>query len=177
VRKKSAIKFGLWWNLLNKTGQNSFLPYFPYNPRAKLRLEVLFKKFHPRIDRTTLYSTKSYLLNTIKPFLGHENRSWQNLKNKGGTLWNLNYKILSILFLDTKILDKSAVRFVLGWNSLMKIFIFPFWFWVGICMGGTLKTQSFVISSTKLSFKYKLAQQKCHQFCSLVEFVEQNWTK
>jgi hypothetical protein len=29
VRKKSAIKFVLWWNLLNKTGKNSFLPYFP----------------------------------------------------------------------------------------------------------------------------------------------------
>jgi hypothetical protein len=41
-------------------------------------------------------------------------------------------------------------------------------------MGGTLKTQSFVISSTKLSFKYKIAEQKCHQFCSLVKFVEQN---
>jgi hypothetical protein len=41
----------------------------------KLKLEVLFKKFHPRIDLTTLLSTKSYLLNTIKPFSGHENRS------------------------------------------------------------------------------------------------------
>jgi hypothetical protein len=44
-------------------------------------------------------------------------------------------------------------------------------------MGGTLKTQSFVILSTKLSFEYNIAEQKCHQFCSLVKFVEQNWTK
>jgi hypothetical protein len=44
-------------------------------PKAKLRLEVLFKKFHPRIDLATFFSTKSYLLNTIKPFSGHENRS------------------------------------------------------------------------------------------------------
>jgi hypothetical protein len=51
------------------------LPYFPYNPEAKLRLEVLFKKFHPRINLTTLFLTKLYLLNTIKPFSGHENRS------------------------------------------------------------------------------------------------------
>jgi hypothetical protein len=28
-------------------------------------------------------------------------------------------------------------------------------FWVGICMGGTLKTRSFVISSTKLSLNTK----------------------
>jgi hypothetical protein len=41
---------------------------------VKLKLEVLFKKFHPRIW-TTLFLTKSYQLNTIKPFLGHENRS------------------------------------------------------------------------------------------------------
>jgi hypothetical protein len=75
VQKKTAIKFVLWWNLLIRTGQNSFLPYFSHNLKAKLRLEFLFKKFHSWINRTTLYSTKSCLLNTIKPFLGHENRS------------------------------------------------------------------------------------------------------
>jgi hypothetical protein len=36
-----------------------------------LRFEVLFKKFHPRINQTTLFLTKTYLLNTIK-YLGHE---------------------------------------------------------------------------------------------------------
>jgi hypothetical protein len=71
-------------------------------------------------------------------------------------------------------LHKNAVRFVLGWNSLDKIFIFSFW--VGICMGGTLKTLRFVISSTKLSLEYKIADQNCHQFCFLVKSVEQNWT-
>jgi hypothetical protein len=35
----------------------------------------LFKKFHPRINLATLFLTKSYLLNTIKPFSDHENRS------------------------------------------------------------------------------------------------------
>jgi hypothetical protein len=30
--------FVLWWNLLHKTGQNSFLPYFPYNPKANTTL-------------------------------------------------------------------------------------------------------------------------------------------
>jgi hypothetical protein len=41
-------------------------------------------------------------------------------------------------------------------------------------MGGILRTQSFVISSTKLSFKNKIAEKKCDQFCSMVKFVEQN---
>jgi hypothetical protein len=65
-----------------------------------LRFEVLFKKFYPRINRTTLFSTKTYLLNTIKPFLGHETWSLgpklQNLKNLSevATLRNLNFKIL-----------------------------------------------------------------------------------
>jgi hypothetical protein len=35
----------------------------------------LLKKFHPRINLTTLFFTKLYLLNTIKPFSSHENRS------------------------------------------------------------------------------------------------------
>jgi hypothetical protein len=42
--------------------------------RAKLRFEVLFKRFHPRINLTTLFLTETYLLNTIKPFSDHENR-------------------------------------------------------------------------------------------------------
>jgi hypothetical protein len=60
------------WTKLNKI---VILPYFPYNPKAKLRLEDFFKKFHPRINLNTLFLTKSYLLNTTKPFSGHENRS------------------------------------------------------------------------------------------------------
>jgi hypothetical protein len=70
------------------------LPNFPYNLKMKLRLEVLFKKFHPRINLTPLFFTKSYLLNTIKPFSGHEKIS-KNLY-KEGTLRNLNFKILSM---------------------------------------------------------------------------------
>jgi hypothetical protein len=75
------------------------LPYFPYNPKAKLRLEVLFKKFHPRLNLTTLSCTKLYLLNTIKPFSGHENRSltkFQKTFTRGVPLRNLNFKILSM---------------------------------------------------------------------------------
>jgi hypothetical protein len=42
--------------------------------RVKLRsFSVLFKKFHPRIDLTTLFLTKLYLVNTINPFSGHKN--------------------------------------------------------------------------------------------------------
>jgi hypothetical protein len=44
-------------------------------PRAKLRFEVLFKKFYPKMNLTTLFQSKAYLLNTIKAFSGHENRS------------------------------------------------------------------------------------------------------
>jgi hypothetical protein len=73
-----------------------------------LRLEVLFKKFHPRINLTTLFLTKLYLLNTIKQFSGHENRSLDKIsKNlyKGGTLRNLNFKILSMQ--DIKLAQKT----------------------------------------------------------------------
>jgi hypothetical protein len=108
---KSAVRFVLWWNLLNKffispesefvwvplrlkvlgfwvlhqfcsmmkfVEQNwtkrDFVLFPIYNLKMKLRLEVLFKKFHPRINLITFFLTKSYLLNTIKPFSGHENR-------------------------------------------------------------------------------------------------------
>jgi hypothetical protein len=39
-------------------------------------------------------------------------------------------------------------------------------------MGGTLRTQNFGILNTELTFKCKSAPQKCHQFCSMMKFVE-----
>jgi hypothetical protein len=75
------------------------LPYFPHNPKAKLRLEVLFKKFHLRIILATLFSTKSYLLNKIKPFSGHENCSLTKSQKiyKGVQLgtWTLKFWVRS----------------------------------------------------------------------------------
>jgi hypothetical protein len=68
------------WKKLNKI---VILPYFPYNPKAKLRLEVLFKKFHPRINLTTLFFTKSYLLNTIKHFQAINTVPWQKTFTRG----------------------------------------------------------------------------------------------
>jgi hypothetical protein len=41
-------------------------------------------------------------------------------------------------------------------------------------MGGTLRTQNFKILSAPLSFKYKIAEQKCNQIGSTVKYVEQN---
>jgi hypothetical protein len=71
-----------------------------------------------------------YLLNTIKPISGHENRSLTKSQKplqdgypQDPEFQNSEY---FILFLGTKILDKSAVIFVLGLNSLNKFFIFPF---------------------------------------------------
>jgi hypothetical protein len=72
------------------------------------RCEVLFKRFHPRDkSETTIFFTKIYLLNTIKPFSDHENRSLglnsKTSKNLSevATLRNLNFKILSMQ--DTKL--------------------------------------------------------------------------
>jgi hypothetical protein len=53
-----------------------------------LRFEVLFKKFRPRINLATLFFTKLYLLNTIKPFLGQE--TW----SLGPKLHNLKKPLL-----------------------------------------------------------------------------------
>jgi hypothetical protein len=57
----SMIKF-----VEKKTEQNSdfalfpivILHYLPYFPKARLRFEILFKKTHPRINLTSLFSTK-----------------------------------------------------------------------------------------------------------------------
>jgi hypothetical protein len=66
------------YSMMTFVEQNLILSYFLFPiqvPRAKLRFKVLFKRFHPRINLTTLFFTKTYLLNTIKPFSDHENRS------------------------------------------------------------------------------------------------------
>jgi hypothetical protein len=40
-------------------------------------------------------------------------------------------------------------------------------------MAGTLRTQNFRILSAPLSFKYKIDEQKCNQFCSTVKYIKQ----
>jgi hypothetical protein len=63
-------------SMMNFFEQISDFALFPIkNPKARLRFEVSLKKFHPRINLTTFFLTKSYLLNTMKPFSGHENHS------------------------------------------------------------------------------------------------------
>jgi hypothetical protein len=95
----SVLFYGeIHWTKLNKIVS---LPYVPYNPKAKLRLEVLFKKFHPRMNLATLFLTKLCLLNTIKPFSGHENRSLiksQKLFQGGVPLgsWSLKFWVCRI---------------------------------------------------------------------------------
>jgi hypothetical protein len=81
--------------------QNLIKYIFPMQvPRANLRFEVLFKEFHPRVNLTTIFLTKTYLLNTIKLFSDHKNRSLgpkqQNFEKPILTLRNLNFKILSM---------------------------------------------------------------------------------
>jgi hypothetical protein len=103
----SMVKF------VEQNWTKKFFALFPYNPKTKFRLEVLFKKFHPRINRTTLFSHKLYLLNTIKLFLGHENRSFTKFQkpSQRGYPYEPEFQNSEyfILFLDTKILQKSAV--------------------------------------------------------------------
>jgi hypothetical protein len=66
ILNKSAVRFVLWWNLMNKTEQNSgFAQFSIWDPKARLRFDVLFKKFHSRINLTKKFCTKTYLLNTI----------------------------------------------------------------------------------------------------------------
>jgi hypothetical protein len=49
--------------------------------------------------------------------------------------------------------------------------------YVTICMRGTPRNQNFEILTWKSYFKYKKAEEKCYQICSMVKFVEHNWTK
>jgi hypothetical protein len=52
------------------------LPYFPYKSLGRsYDSKFCSRDFILRINLTTLFLTKTYLLNTIKPFLDHENRS------------------------------------------------------------------------------------------------------
>jgi hypothetical protein len=108
------------WINLNKT---VILLYFPYKSLGrKLRFEVLFKKFHPKINMTTLFLTKIYLLNTKMAFCGDEN--WylgpkqQNLDKPllGGYPWepkfqNSEYEMHWIGFKDHRSLNFRTLAF------------------------------------------------------------------
>jgi hypothetical protein len=105
------------------------------DPKVKSRFEVLFKKCHPRINLTRILPTKTYLLNTLKPFSSHENQSLgptqQTSKNLSSVaaLRNLKFKILSSPFaLKYKIATAEKMA---KWNhgsEICKMNIFP-WFY------------------------------------------------
>jgi hypothetical protein len=63
----SMVKF------LNKPGENSGFALFPIQDlKAKFGFDILFKKFHPKINLTTLLFTKNFF-NTIKPLKKSKN--------------------------------------------------------------------------------------------------------
>jgi hypothetical protein len=105
------------WIKLNKI---AILPFFPYNPKAKLRLEVLFKKFHPRINLTTLFLTKSYLLNTLKPFL--KISSWNSAKHKTYGQ-NIMFKYYCMAFKWKLLVLHSKIQKNTFWFFTCTIFI------------------------------------------------------
>jgi hypothetical protein len=97
---------------VEKTEQNNeFALFLKLDPKARLRFEILFKKFHPRINLTTLFFPKIYLLNTIKPFLSHANRSMTKSQKplQREYPWEPEYQSSEyiVLFLDPKLLNKS----------------------------------------------------------------------
>jgi hypothetical protein len=78
----------------------------------------LFRKFHPRINLTTLFFTKTYILNTIKPFSGHKNRplglKQQNLKNlsEEPEFQNSEYEALQVDLKDSGSQNFSIIAFI-----------------------------------------------------------------
>jgi hypothetical protein len=90
----SVLFYGeIRWTKLNKI---VILPYFPY--KAKIGLEVLFKKFHPRINLATLFATKSswkslpfqfFFLAYFLVYLGseHYKLAFTNWKGKLNLRW------------------------------------------------------------------------------------------
>jgi hypothetical protein len=73
--------------------------------------------------------------------------------------------------LDPKIVTKSAIRCILGWNLLNK----TQGFLVGLCMGDTLRMSNFKTVCICFGSWTPKYYQKWHQICSTVKFVEQNF--
>jgi hypothetical protein len=118
------------WTKLNKI---VFLLYFPYESLgAKLRFEVLFKKFHHRINLTTLFLTKSYLLNTNRGHPGYFEKlfstkfeSYQhqmNAKNRLKKCYSQSYVKKSDF--DPPFLDWTAIFDLwLIWKNMLLIHV------------------------------------------------------
>jgi hypothetical protein len=77
-------------------------------------------------------------------------------------------------FLDLNIVTENAVGFVLRWNFLNKTQGLTL---LSRNLCGTLRISNFKILSILLVSGTYNSYQKCHQICSKVKFVEQNWTK
>jgi hypothetical protein len=117
---KSAIRCILEWNLLNKTQGLTLLSrnlYRRYPKDVKFQNSVyLFWFLDPKIvpkNFNTFVLRLNFLNKTfISPF-------WVGIY-MGGTLRTQNFEIRSVPLLNTKLLNKSAIRSVLRWNMLNK---------------------------------------------------------
>jgi hypothetical protein len=129
---RNVLKSKVNWylTLVQKYKKSSIAQTKLCKPKAKLRLEVLFKKFHPKINLATLFSTKSYLLNRIKPFSRHENRSLtkSQIFYKKGTLRNLN-PWTSFSGHENRSLTKSQKTFKRGVWNILKVLVSHQNFW------------------------------------------------
>jgi hypothetical protein len=61
------------------------LLYFPYKSLGEVKFGSFVQEILSKDKSDSIFLTKTYILNTIKPFSGHENRplglKQQNLKN------------------------------------------------------------------------------------------------
>jgi hypothetical protein len=58
---------------LNKIEEILIWLFFPYKTLGEVKNPSFVQELHPRINPTTLFFTKTYLLNTFNPISGHEN--------------------------------------------------------------------------------------------------------
>jgi hypothetical protein len=117
---------------------------------GRIVIKSLIKKSDAQVDRVNTF----HILQTIRKRLSTSRVCMEVPTLKISKFLKKNNKFLNsenvVLFLDPKLLNNSATRFILRWNLLNKTFIFPFW--VRICMGSTLNTQYFKILSKPLPF-------------------------
>jgi hypothetical protein len=114
--------------------QNSdFFLFSIQRPKARFRSEVLFTKFHPRTNLTTLYLTKSCVLNTIKlitnslKFLDKISKTFTRWEPLGTwILPEFYWKLHQI----TKLPNKSASDFPILSRSLYGRYPLDSKFWI-----------------------------------------------
>jgi hypothetical protein len=135
--EKKIYKVVYFFDTNNTNKTNDGLPLRRYKGVGHLDQNSTVIRFYESTDQ---WNTRKILMRKSGAWILNKNKLYVKDLQISDFVWKMfkiqNFEYI-VIFFDPELLNKSTNRSILRWNLLNKSFVSPFW--VGICIGGTLR--------------------------------------